>query len=163
MHTTWIRNGRRCCSVTKSLCNSLWPHGLEHTRLPCPSRSPGVCSNSCLLSRWCHPTISSSVTPFSSCPQSFSLSGSFPMNWLFKAKKTQKVSADLLARGLITVLFWEAGSQPRTQHLNLGAYNPAETQDKDSRQQEAISMLHHYHQCYVNITGVPCWHMHICL
>ena len=52
-------------------------------RLPCPSISPGVCSNSCSLSWWCHPIISSSVTPFSSCPQSFKASGSFPVSWLF--------------------------------------------------------------------------------
>ena len=50
--------------------NSLWPHGLQHARFPCPSPTPGVYSNSCLLSRWCHPAISSSVVPFSSCPQS---------------------------------------------------------------------------------------------
>ena len=47
--------------------NSLQPHGLQHSRLPCPSPTPGVCSNSCRLSRWCHPTISSSVVPFSYC------------------------------------------------------------------------------------------------
>ena len=52
-------------------------------RLPCPSLSPGVCLNSNPLSQWCHPTISASVTPFSSCPQSFPASGSYPMNWLF--------------------------------------------------------------------------------
>ena len=53
------------------MSDSLWPHGLQHTRLPCPSLSPGVCSNSCPLSWWSYPTISSSVTPFSSCSQSF--------------------------------------------------------------------------------------------
>ena len=58
--------------------NSLSPHGLQHARLPCPSLSPGVCSNSCPLSRWCHPIISSSVTPFSSCPQSLPAPGSLP-------------------------------------------------------------------------------------
>ena len=63
--------------------DSLWPHGLQHTRLPCPSLSPGVCSDSCPLSRWCHPTISSSVAFFSFCPQCFPASGSFPMSWLF--------------------------------------------------------------------------------
>ena len=68
-----------CCSVTK-LCPTLQPHGLQHARLPCPSLSPGVCSDSCPLSRWCDPTISSSVTPFSSCPQSFPASGSFPVS-----------------------------------------------------------------------------------
>ena len=63
--------------------NSLRPHGLQHTRLPCPSPSLGVCSNSCPLSWWCHPIISSSVIPFSSCLQSFPASGSFPMSQLF--------------------------------------------------------------------------------
>ena len=64
------------------MSNSLWPHGLQHTRLPCASRSPGVCSNSCPLSHLIL-TISSSVDPFSSCPQSFPASGSFPMSQLF--------------------------------------------------------------------------------
>ena len=59
------------------------PHGLQHTRLPCPLPSPGACSNSCPLSRWCHSTISSSVVPFSSCLQSFPASGSFRMSQLF--------------------------------------------------------------------------------
>ena len=59
----------------------LWPHGLQHTRFSCPS--PGVCSNSCPLHQWCHPTISSSVFPFSSCLWSFPASASFLMSWLF--------------------------------------------------------------------------------
>ena len=84
------------------------PYGLQHTRLPCPSSipelaqtlfdpmdcstpgfpviiNPGACSNSCALSRWCHPTISSSVVPFSSCLQSFPASGSLPTSWFFKS------------------------------------------------------------------------------
>ena len=65
------------------MSDSLQPQGLQHTRLPCPSLSPRVCSNSCPLSRWCHPPISSSVAPFSSCPQSFLDSRSFLMNQLF--------------------------------------------------------------------------------
>ena len=67
------------------MSDSFWPHGLQHTRLPCPSLSPGVCPNSCLLIRWCHPTISSSVIPFSSCIQSFPISGSFQMSQLFES------------------------------------------------------------------------------
>ena len=70
-----------CCSVTKSsptLCDFK-----EQDRLPCPLLSPGVCSISCPFSWWCHPTISSSVAPFSFCPQSFPASGSFPMRGLF--------------------------------------------------------------------------------
>ena len=63
--------------------DSLWPHGLQHVRLPCPSPIPGACSNSCPLSWWCHLTISSNVIPFSSCLQSFPASESFPGSWLF--------------------------------------------------------------------------------
>ena len=63
--------------------DSLWPHGLKHTRLPCTSPTPGAYSNSCPLSQWYHPTISSSVVPFSSCLQSFPASGSFPMSQFF--------------------------------------------------------------------------------
>ena len=63
--------------------DSLQAHRLQHTRLPCPSLSPRVCSNSCPLSRWCHPTISFSVAPFSSYPQSLPASGSFPVSQLF--------------------------------------------------------------------------------
>ena len=63
--------------------NSLWSHGLQHARPPCPSPAPRVYSNSCPLSRRCHPTISSSAVPFSSCLQSFPASGSFPMSQLF--------------------------------------------------------------------------------
>jgi len=65
------------------MSTSLQPHGLQHARLPCPSPTPGASSNSCPLSRWCHPTISSSVVPFSSCLQSFPASGSFQMSQLF--------------------------------------------------------------------------------
>ena len=63
--------------------DSLQSHGLQHARLPCPSPTPGACSNSCPLSWWYHPTISSSVVPFSSCLQSFPGSGSFPVSQLF--------------------------------------------------------------------------------
>ena len=63
--------------------DSLWSHGLQHARLPCPSPTLGACSNSCPSSRWCHPTISSSVVPFSSCLQSFPPSGSFLMSQFF--------------------------------------------------------------------------------
>ena len=65
------------------MSNSLRPHGLQHARLSCPSATPGACSNSCPLSWWCHPSISSSVAPFYFCLQSLSASGSFPMSQLF--------------------------------------------------------------------------------
>ena len=75
-----------CSSIQFSpsvVSNSLWPHGLQNARLPCPLPTPRAYSNSSPLSRWCHPTISSSVLPFSSCLQSFPASGSFPMSQLF--------------------------------------------------------------------------------
>ena len=65
------------CSVVS---DSLLPHGLQYAKLPCPSPTPGACSNSCPSSHWCHPTISSPVIPFSSCLQYFPASGSFPMS-----------------------------------------------------------------------------------
>ena len=68
------------CSVVS---DSLQPHGLQHTSLPCPSPNPGAFLDSCSSSWWCHPTISSSVVPFSSCLQFFAASGSFPMSQLF--------------------------------------------------------------------------------
>ena len=82
------------CSVVS---DSLWPYGLQHARLPCPSPNPRVCSNSCPLGWWCHPNISSSVIPFSSCPQSFSASGSFPLSQLFPSGgQNIRVSASVL-------------------------------------------------------------------
>ena len=65
------------------MSDPLWPHGMQHSRLPCLSPTPGACSNSCPSSRWCHPTISSSVVPFFLCLQSFPASGSFPMSQFF--------------------------------------------------------------------------------
>ena len=81
---TGLRKHCCCYSVAKS-CLTLQLHGLQHTRLLCPSLFPWACSNSCPLTQWCHPTIASSVIPFSSCPQSFPASGSFPVNQLFSS------------------------------------------------------------------------------
>ena len=87
----YLKNQNKTMTVSQSVSqfsrsvvsDSLWPHGLQHTRPPCPSPTPGVYSNSGPLSQWCHPTISSSVVPFSSHLQSFPASGSFQMNQLF--------------------------------------------------------------------------------
>ena len=68
------------------MSNSLQPHGLQHARLPCPSPTPRACSNSCPLSQWCHPTFSSSVSPFYSSLQSFPASGSFPVSHFFTSE-----------------------------------------------------------------------------
>ena len=82
----WWQESSKCASVQFSrsiLSDSLWPRGLQLTRPPCPSPVPRSCSNSCPSSRWCHPTISSSVVPFSSCLQFFPVSGSFPISQFF--------------------------------------------------------------------------------
>ena len=82
---SWFNHENTCsiqfsCSVVS---DSLWPHESQHARPPCPSPTPGVHPNSCALSWWCHPAISSSAVPFSSCPQSRPASGSFPMSQIF--------------------------------------------------------------------------------
>ena len=76
----YISSVQFSCSVVS---DSVRPHGLQHSRLPCPSPAPRVCSNSCPLSWWYHPAVSSSVIPFSSCLQSFPASGSFPVSQFF--------------------------------------------------------------------------------
>ena len=78
------------------MSNFLWPHGLQHARSPCSLPTPRVYSNSCPSSWWCHPAISSSVVPFSSYPQSFPASGSFPMSQLF-AWGGQSIGVSILA------------------------------------------------------------------
>ena len=80
----WIKNYILLLVSCSLLSESLRPHGLQPSRLPCPSLSPRICSNSCPSSWWCHPTVSFSVL-FSSCPQSFPASGSFPMSRLFSS------------------------------------------------------------------------------
>ena len=89
-HRQLLRGRNIRCHETSLQCNfqfssvaQLWHHGLQHTRLHCPSPTPRACSNSCPSSQWCHPTISSSAIPFSSCFQSFPASGSFQMSQLF--------------------------------------------------------------------------------
>ena len=78
-------------SVHSVMPNSLWPHGLQHARLPCPSPPPRACANSCLLSQWCHPTISSSIIPFSS-----PMSGFLPVSQSF-ASGDQSIGASASA------------------------------------------------------------------
>ena len=119
------------CSV---LSDSLWSHGLQRARLPCPSPSPRVCSNSCPLSWWYYPTISSSVAHLS-CPQSFPTSGSFPVSQLF-ASGGQSIGAStsasvlpmciqgwfpLVLAGLVSLLskgLQESSSTPQFESIN---------------------------------------------
>ena len=83
------------------MSDSLRPHELQHDRPPCPSPTPGVYPNSCPVSRWCHPTISCSVVPCSSCPQSFPASGYFPVSRLF-ASGGQSIGVSAVTSGLIS-------------------------------------------------------------
>ena len=96
---TWVTYFMLLLFSCSDMSNSLQPHGLQHTRLFCPSVSPRVCSNSCPLSQWYQPTISSSVAPFSFCPQSFPASGSFPVSQLFTSGG-QSIGASALAQSL---------------------------------------------------------------
>ena len=95
---TTMRYSPQLSSVSQS-CPTLQPHELQHARPPCPSPTPRACSNSCPLSQWCHPTISSSVVPFSSS-QSFPASGSFQMSQLF-ASGGQSIGASASASVLL--------------------------------------------------------------
>ena len=99
-----------CFSVATLCLILLQPQGLQQTRLPCPSLSHGVCSNSCSLSRWCHPSISSLVVPLSSCPQSFPASGSFPMSWFFASGGIFYLCSSPLSH---PVGKWRGGTSPR--------------------------------------------------
>ena len=88
MSNFWVENTSICSSFSVQfshsvMSNSLWPHGLQQARPPFPSPTPGVCSNSRPSSQWCHPTVSSSVIPFSSCLHSFPASESFQMSQFF--------------------------------------------------------------------------------
>ena len=90
------------------MSNSLQPYGLQHTRLPCPSLSPGVCSNSCSLSWWCHLTISSS------CPRSFPEWGSLPVSWFFKSgDQSIGASASVLPMNIQDWFLLESLCSPR--------------------------------------------------
>ena len=88
------------------MSDSLQPHGLQHARPPCPSPTPGACSDSCLLSEWCHPTISSSLSPFSSHLQSFPTSRSFLVSQFF-ASDGQSIRVSVSASVLPMNIYWE--------------------------------------------------------
>ena len=94
--TNWVHTHVSVQFSRSVMSDSSRPHELQHARPPCPSPTPGVHSNSCTLSRWCHPAISSSVVPFSSCPQSLPASESFPMSQLF-ARGGQSTGVSALA------------------------------------------------------------------
>ena len=116
-----------CCSVTK-LYQTLKPCGLQHARLPSLLLSPADCSSSCLLSRWCHPTISSSVTPFPSWPQSFPASKSFPMSQLFSSGAQRMGASGSVLKGLMEcVLQWNSHCIYGCEHTHTQCVCPVHT------------------------------------
>ena len=115
--------------------DSLWPHGRQHARPPCPSPIPGAYSNSCPLSWWCHPTISSSVDPFSSHLQSFPASGSFPMSQFF-ASGGQSIG--VLASGSVLP-------------MNIQEWFPLGLTDLISLQSKGLSSLLQYHSSKASV------------
>ena len=110
-------------SVQSLTCVWLQHHGLQHSRLPCPSPTPGAYSNSCSSSRWCHPTISSSVMPFSSCLQSFPASGSFQISQFFASGG------------------WTIGASTLVLSMNAQGWSPLEWTDWISLQSKALSRV----------------------
>ena len=115
------------------MSNSLWPHGLQHARLPCPSPTPGVYPNPCPWSWWCHLTISSSVIPFSSYLQSFQASGSFPMSPFF-ASGGQSIGASASASVLpMNIQSW----------LPLGLTGLVSLLSRDSQESSSTTVQKH--------------------
>ena len=129
---------RTFCYIT-SICSVmsdfLWPHELQDARLPCPSLSPRVCSNSCPLSQCYHPTISSSITPFSSCPQSFPASGFSPMSFrgtlqIFKQAFKKYSKKYILRQVFIRISYWMSNSSvQKSQKLPNFSDNLVSKQD----------------------------------
>ena len=115
----YLRSPACCCrSVAKSYPTLCEPHGLQHARLPWPSSSPSICSNSCPLSHWCHPTISSSITPFSSFPQSFLapdwwaafLGSIFTLDCCQYQKRTQGKTVQIYLRSVLLLFQGQRGN-----------------------------------------------------
>ena len=133
--------------------DSLWPPGLQHTRLPCPSPSPRACSNSSPLSQWCHPTISSSVVPFSSCLQSFPTSESFLKYWSFSISPSNEYSGLISFRinwfDLLAVQGTQSPPTPRFKSINSSAlsllYGPA------------LKSIHDYWKNHSFVYTDQCW------
>ena len=125
------------------MSDSLWPHGLQHTRPPCPSQTPEVYSNSCPLSQWCHPIISSSVLLFYSCLQAFPVSGPFQMSQIFTSGgQSVGVSAS------VSVFQWIVKTEFHYDGLVRSPCCPRDSQESSPTPQfksinsSALSLLH---------------------
>ena len=132
MHTYFHQFSQFSCSVVS---DSLQPPGLQHTSLPCPSPTPRACSNSSPSSRWCYPTISPSVIPFSSHLQYFPASGSFPMSWVF-ASGGQSIGASTSASVL---------------PMNVQDWFPLRSTGLISWQSKGLSIVSQHHSSKVSV------------
>ena len=134
-----------CIQLSRSVVSSsLWPHESQHARPPCPSPTPGVHSNSCPSSRWCHPAISSSVVPVSSCPQSPPASGSFPMSQLF-AGRGQSIGVSVSASVLpVNTQDW----------CPLGWTGWTSLQSKGLSRVSSLRVVPSTLPCYSNVTSI---------
>ena len=139
------------------MSNSLRPHGLQHARPLCPSPTPGVYSNSCPLSQWCHPAISSSVVPFSSCLQSFPASGSFQMHQLF-ASGGQSIGVFLT----LSVNTYGLGKQPVDAPLlfveNKKHSVTMSISDQIGREEETVLLIQWLLHSLTCSTGQSSWY-----
>ena len=125
------------------MSNSLPPHGLQHAKIPCPSPTPRACSNSCSLSRWCHPTISSSIIPFSSCLQSFPGSGSFLMSQLF-ASGCQSIGVSASTSVFsINIQVWFI--------LGLTSWSPCSPRDSQESSSTLTVQKHHFFSAQLSL------------
>ena len=142
--------------------NSLRPHELQHARAPCPSPTPGVHPNPCPLSRWCHPAISFSVIPFSSCPQSFPASGSFPMSQLFTSGgQIIGVSASTSVLPMNTqdwsLLGWTTWISSQSKGLSRVLSSTTVQKHQFFSAQLSSQSNSHIHTCLLEKTGLTRW------
>ena len=161
----WLRESNSVQFSRSVMYDSLWPHGLQHARLPCPSPTPEACSNSCTSSWWRHPTMSSSVIPFSSYLQSFLASGSFLMSQLFILGGQSigvSASASVLPMNIQGWLVWSPcspvdsqGSSSATQFESINSstlcflYGPT------------LTYIHDYWENHNFVYVVLCWQIDV--
>ena len=146
----WTAREGSSAQFSSVMSNSLQLHGLQHARLPCPSPTPGACSNSCPSSKWCHPTISSSAVPFSSCPQSFPASGSFPMSQFFTTRG-QRIGISVATSVLpMNIQHWfPLGWTGWISWQSKGLSRVFSNSTVQKHQHLSLCPDHNYHQYYV--------------
>ena len=143
------------------MSDSLRPHELQHARPPCPSPTPRVYSNSCPSSRWCHPAISSSVVPFSSCPQSLPASESFPMSQLF-AWGSQSIGVSALASVLPkNTQDWSCSSRDSQESSSTPQFKSINSSALSFLQSPTLTSMHDHWKNYCLDWTDLCWQSNV--